>query len=451
MMIPGIPLDDDARVSRLQALEVLDTAPEPLLDVFTRMAADIAGHPIALLSLVDHDRQWFKSAVGVSPGGQAPREHSFCGHAILGEDILEVEDARTDERFHDNPEVTGGLRVVHYAGAPLCLPGGIRIGTICLIDHVPRALSALQRTLLAGLAEAVVEALLARERLLLSRREVATREAFLRDTLERLPHGLMVVDQSGKLRLHNSRSQQLLDLPSRLVRGPDANLAAMANYNAERGELGPGDPRVLAARHLAHMMQPGPISGERTRPDGTVLDIQVRPLPGGGHVVVHTDITAHRLLELELRRERARLEQALEATALGLWEFDVSTGMVTLFETWGPLFGYPRGARELPLQSLGDLVPEYAWRLWNQEMQALVTGQSDHLFVEHEMTDGTGHRVWIASEAKVLERDGRGWVCRVIGTSKNVTERRKAPVQQPVASSTTLDPVAPESLRSVDP
>lgn len=443
MIAADIPPDDEARVHRLQDLAVLDTPPEPMLDLFTRLAADIADHPIALISLVDQDRQWFKAAHGTSQGGQSPREQSFCGHAIVGTGVFEVEDARCDPRFHDNPAVTGEPKVVHYAGAPLRMPGGEHIGTLCLVDHQPRRLSPRQRKLLEGLAQAVAMALLMREQSLNDQRQIERRESLLRMTLEHLPQGVMVFSASGQLRLHNARAQAMLDYPNHLMRGPGATLNHMTQFDAMRGQLGAGDPQALAARRLAHAMAPGARQSERVRPDGTVLEIQGHPLGDQGQVVVLSDITPHRRLERDLRRGQLRLEQALDATALGLWEYDVATDVVHLFETWGPLFGFPRGERNLPLKALGDLVPHYAWHLWERGLRALIMGQTDHLSIEHEMIDGSGRKAWIASEAKVAERDGRGWVLRLIGTSKNVTERARLPLDGPAPIGRSDTPCIP--------
>lgn len=99
--------NESLRLGALHRLGLLDTEPEAVLDNFTRLAVTITGMPIALLSLVDHDRQWWKSAIGLPQGGYTSRDLSFCGHAIAGDELFEVDDATCDERFADNPLVTG--------------------------------------------------------------------------------------------------------------------------------------------------------------------------------------------------------------------------------------------------------------------------------------------------------------------------------------------------------
>lgn len=157
-------LENEAqRLRRLHQLGVLDTDAEAVLDAFTELAASITGLPIALITLVDHDRQWFKSAVGMPQGGQTPRSLSFCGHAIAEDKLFEIEDARLDPRFADNPYVLHAPHVAHYAGAPLVMPGGERIGTLCVVGDQPGRLTERAREQLVTLAQSVVRVLLMRE------------------------------------------------------------------------------------------------------------------------------------------------------------------------------------------------------------------------------------------------------------------------------------------------
>lgn len=135
-MIP-IPHDDADRIRALNAYDVLDTPKEISFDGLTRLAARIFAAPIALVSLVDEDRQWFKSAHGLD-AGQTPRDQAFCTYAIMDIEPLVVLDATLDERFRDNPLVTGAPGIRFYAGAPLITPDQYRIGTFCVIDTKPR-------------------------------------------------------------------------------------------------------------------------------------------------------------------------------------------------------------------------------------------------------------------------------------------------------------------------
>ncbi|WP_426688184.1 sensor domain-containing diguanylate cyclase [Rhodanobacter ginsengiterrae] len=158
MSVP-VPADEVERLSRLRALGVLDTDAEPLFDALTRAAALVVGAPIALLTLVDAERQWFKSNVGLDGVSETPRASAFCAHTILGHDLLEIADAQNDPRFADNPLVTGSPHIRFYAGAPLDLGDGVRVGSLCVIDREPRTLSDAQRNVLMALAQAATQAL----------------------------------------------------------------------------------------------------------------------------------------------------------------------------------------------------------------------------------------------------------------------------------------------------
>ena len=162
MREPPHPNDEGQRLQVLRSLGLLDTPPEERFDRFTRLARRSFGVSTALFSLVDANRQWFKSRQGLD-ASETPREISFCGHAILGAEILEVRDARSDDRFVDNPLVTGEPHIRFYAGRPIAAPDGSRIGTLCLIDPEPRTLSNDDRELLHDLGQMVEDELAVRE------------------------------------------------------------------------------------------------------------------------------------------------------------------------------------------------------------------------------------------------------------------------------------------------
>jgi signal transduction histidine kinase len=146
-----IPPSEPERLAALRSYNVLDTNRESAFDDLTLIAAQICGVPIALVSLVDATRQWFKSEFGLGVS-ETPRAVSFCAHAILQDDVFIVPDAKQDPRFHDNDLVTGFPHLRFYAGAPLQTPDGHALGTLCVLDRVPRELSEDQRSALAALA-----------------------------------------------------------------------------------------------------------------------------------------------------------------------------------------------------------------------------------------------------------------------------------------------------------
>lgn len=163
-MIPApIPADDAERLAALRQLLILDTPPEQRFDRIVEFATREFDQPKGTVTLFDENRQWFKARVGVEPC-ETDRATSFCGHAVTSHDFLVVEDARQDERFHDNPWVTAADPIVFYAGAPLVLPSGHVAGTLCVYGPEPRSFDAMDRAILGTLRDLCVEELLARQR-----------------------------------------------------------------------------------------------------------------------------------------------------------------------------------------------------------------------------------------------------------------------------------------------
>lgn len=162
MLAPPKPIDENRRLAALRGAGILDTPPEERFDRITRIAKRLFDVPIALVSLVDEHRQWFKSRQGLD-AQETPRDISFCGHAILSSDILVIPDAKDDHRFRDNPLVTGPPGIRFYAGCPLALSNGELIGTLCIIDSEPRTLEGEDHAILRDLAKVVERELAALE------------------------------------------------------------------------------------------------------------------------------------------------------------------------------------------------------------------------------------------------------------------------------------------------
>jgi anti-sigma regulatory factor (Ser/Thr protein kinase) len=207
--------DEAGRLRALRQYRILDTEPEQAFDDLTLIASQICGVPIALISLVDEDRQWFKSRVGIE-ARESSRSVSFCAHAILQHGIFTIADASKDERFCDNPFVKSDPGIRFYAGAPITTQDGYALGTLCVIDYVPRQLSDEQNNALRALERQV------------------TAQLELRRNIEELRVALEGIDTLSALVPYCSTCELNMVIP--------ADTAAMGKVTA-------GLKEILAAKH----------------------------------------------------------------------------------------------------------------------------------------------------------------------------------------------------------
>jgi len=280
--IPAALPDNEARRHQvLLDLNLLDTPPDESFDRITRLATHLFKVPIALVSLIDTERQWFKSRVGVEPQ-ETPRSVSFCAHAILQDDVMVVVDASADPRFADNPLVRGETGARFYAGSPIEIGDGLRIGTLCIIDTVPHEFSRENRAMLRDLAAMVANEIAALGLRAACERERKSAHA-LRALLEHLPDGVLLLDAAGHIQSCNPAAEQMFGAPCAALAGQSAaDLIGMA-------------PRVVS-RHDGH--------GRRV--DGTAFaaEITIAEMSLDGHV--HLVATVRDVTGLHAERERVR-------------------------------------------------------------------------------------------------------------------------------------------------
>ena len=340
MKRPPLPPDETGRLQELQSYQVLDTLPEAEYDELTELAASICQAPIALISLIDEQRQWFKSRHGLDDS-ETERDIAFCAHAILHSETLVVEDASRDERFADNPLVTAEPKIRFYAGSPLITPRGHALGTLCVIDRVPRRLTADHERALRLLSRHLMTLLelrrLRQEAGARDRRPVPlpdTAEQQLQDA-ERARLALLSVLEDQKqiedrLRAGEQRYRLLFERnPAPMLVYERASLRILAvndafsrHYGYSHAEaralvltdLYPADerPRIV---ELAARLQGYADAGEwhHLRKDGSRITIVASSHDTDfdgrvARIAVITDVTARKQAELEIQK----LNQALE-------------------------------------------------------------------------------------------------------------------------------------------
>jgi PAS domain S-box-containing protein len=249
-----LPENEVGRLAALHGLNILDTPAEPAYDELATLAAYICQTPIAQISLVDENRQWFKSSIGWT-AGETPRDVAFCAHAILQADLLVVPDARTDERFATNPLVTSPPRIRFYAGAPLITTEGHALGSLCVLDHKPRELTAEQVSALRALSHQVVAQLRLHQQLV----DQARVNSALAQANESLRAAISHVQRSEKaLR----ESEQQLALAMRVARqGPwEADLVAKRLTLSKQIFGLPGESRPIDMDEFTGLVHPDDVA-----------------------------------------------------------------------------------------------------------------------------------------------------------------------------------------------
>lgn len=422
MKEPDIPANEAERLRELFSFNILDTIEEADFDALTRLASQICGTPIALVSIIDSSRQWFKSHHGID-AQETPREYAFCAHAINSPDeMLVVPDATADERFHDNPLVTGDPHVIFYAGCPLVSNNGFPLGTLCVIDHRPRELSEEQLQAVSDVARQVVN--------LLELRRVNTELSRSLDKVRRSsteldaffavnPNLLTIATTDGRLlRVNPAFTVVLGHSEQDLLSRPFLDLVHPQDVDA-------------TVRALSVLAEGQDVVGFRNRfmrADGNYLTLEwhARAVDGIIHATSR-DITKEEAAETELLRTNEFLDMAGHMAKVGYWEINLADS--TLF--WSDV---TRQIHEVP----DDFMPvmEEGIRFYKEGRsretiikaveKALASGEPYDL--ELQLITGKGNIKWVRAIGATEFKAG---VCvRAYGTFQDIDEKKRAELLQ---------------------
>jgi diguanylate cyclase (GGDEF)-like protein/PAS domain S-box-containing protein len=422
-----LPPDEPLRLASLRDLLVLDTPPEPLFDALTQMASQQCGTEVALISLVDVHRQWFKSCVGLPGVEETDRSVAFCAHAILGAGIMEVPDALADERFRHNPLVTGEPHIRFYAGAPLLLRNGACVGTLCVIDRAPRQLNEQQRATLQQLAHTAAEALQLRANLLHANED--TRHSLEQVLLEREARYRAIVEDQTELISLAHPNGVLTFVNTAYARWFGSTPEKMIGQNFLLHV--PPEEREQVKAHLSKVVEAdGPVIGENTsmRPDGErcwmtwtnrcLRDAQGRIL---GIHSVGRDTTERKRVEESLRRSEARLRSLYEATPAMLQSIDAHGRLLTVSDTWLRKLGYTRAA--VIGRPFTEFMPITSQRLFLDVLERRLHDQG-HSQGELQLKRADGGIIEVTISS-ILERDINGQALRALSVLEDVTEKHR--------------------------
>lgn len=331
-----VPGNEVARLAALRALDVLDSPVEQRFEDIVHLAVKMFDVPVAFISFVDSDRQWFKARLGIEDE-EMPRGIAFCAHTIMEDGVCLVPDAQADVRFADNPLVARELGFRFYAGAPLTTREGHRIGSLCVMDRTPRDFNDEQQVCLEKLSALVMDQLqlrMARKWHEERAQEISTAHALataaasqLQDLMDNLPVGILLLDSDIRVSASNLSSTMLLglqDLGSRVHGHPVSSVLRLLR---KRGEFG---GEALAVKDAEAAIRAGrPILLEHNRPDGAVLEIRGIPFDDGLYAILYSDVTEQRRrthLEAEARK-MAESASRLKSEFLANMSHEIRTPM----------------------------------------------------------------------------------------------------------------------------
>ncbi|WP_310389704.1 response regulator [Roseateles sp.] len=411
--------DDEARsLAALRALEILDTGPEAEFDALVRAASLVCGVPISLISLIDVERQWFKANIGLPGVHETPRNLAFCAHAVLGDELFEVPDAALDPRFADNPLVASQPDIRFYAGAPVRLSDGSRIGTLCVIDRQPQRLSEAQRQVLMELAAAAAQALEGRRALRVVKQishEMADSEARFRLLSESVPIGVFEADTRGGFSFANQRLLAIFGLQ----RQQDLNWTQLVHVD-DRQRIA-----ALWAGALAKQLDMAaefriqlPAGHERLVRANAKLRLDAAGVPLG-YVGTVEDVTEARRQQDALRTSQAFLDRTGRMAGVGGWEVNLANNSVFWSDETCRIHAVELGFTPSLEEALAFYKPDARPVIQAAVEHAVASGEGWDLELEQELRDG--REIWVRAVGTVEFE--QGLPVRLVGAFQDVTER----------------------------
>ncbi len=428
--IAPLPPNEAERLLALRRYHILDTAPEAVFDDLTRLAAQIMGASTAILSLLDADRQWFKSKVGLE-GNETSRDVSFCAHAILQPGLFLVEDATLDERFANHPRVVGKPFIRFYAGFPLLTPEGLAIGTFCVMDTQPRRPIPDQIESLRTLAHQVMAQLELRRNLnelstALAERQQAKAaleisEAFFLTLVENLPQNIFRKDVAGRFTFANQKFCKALGKPlSEIVGQTDFDIFPHELAEKYRRD----DLRLMAQREPLDTVEVNQAVGqEKTHVHvikTPILDVRGEAI---GIVGIFWDVSERIRMQEALAYERDLLRVLLDHIPDRIYFKDTQSRFLKCSNTVVSGLGISRAEEAVGKSDFDFFTEEHARPAYEDEQAIIRTGQPLIGKVEKETwIDGT--ETWaLTTKMPLHNKDGQ--IIGTFGITKDVTEMKR--------------------------
>jgi PAS domain S-box-containing protein len=439
-MIAPLPKNEVQRLEELRAYEVLDTPPETAFDRVTQLAARIFDVPVALVSLLDEGRQWFKSCYGLDTR-ETPRDLAFCAHTLLSDQALVAPDMTLDPRFADNPLVTGEPHIRFYAGAPLVSPRGLKLGTLCIVDFHPREFDAAALATLSDLAAIVMDELELRladrqksaeiEERKRAEAALSASEAHFRALIENAQDIISVLSPAGEI-LYESPSLKpnFGYWPEEVVGRNAFEFIHPDDVDLVRqrlAQVASGDQQGVAVEfRFLHrdgswrwLEAIGSAQWEYFRPE-TGEDANEKTL--SGFVINSRDITARKHMEAELREEQERFFNAFDLSPIGIALVAPDGRWLRVNRALCAIVGYDQG--ELLTTDFQNLTHPDDLAADLEMVRQLLAGECSSYQLEKRYLHKNGGEVWVTLNVSLV-RDEGGAPQYFISQIRDITEAKR--------------------------
>jgi PAS domain S-box-containing protein len=424
MKVSRYPENEKQRLEAIHRFQILDSEEDPDFDGIVEIASQICNSAIAVITLVDERRQWFKARVGLSVR-ETDRDFSFCAHAIHYDDIMIVEDALSDERFNDNPLVTGEPFIRFYAGIPLISNDNYKVGTLAVIDPIPRTLSEMQKSCLRNLAKQVVNLLNMRLNIL-ELRKSNVEISYLANIVEQTNDAIISIDQLGLIRSWNRGAEILYGF-----RRDDT--IGRSIHDIVRGSIIPFDDNFENFVYSDKVWR-GEVKHLHREGTPIFLLLTVSPLPTNdrkrvGYVLQLRDISDRKKLEDELnhlheeaiRLANERYRNIFENSLHGIFQTTIEGRFITVNKAMAHMFGYD--SPEDLIREVTDIAGQlYIDPHDRQHIRKVLASEGKLTGYEFKAIKKNRQIIWVRAHIQVLH--DKAGMSYFEGMVEDVTERR---------------------------